>query len=474
VANSPLSRIILPTQRRFIAAFLTMSMSKTPDVIIIGAGAAGLAAAAELGRAGLSVTILEARDRIGGRMFTRRDPALQVPIELGAEFIHGLPPEIWQLLQARNIPITEIDGSQWCFRNGQLCACDFFSQVDGILKRMDLNHPDESFLSFLNRCFPDSTDQHRHEARNRALSYITGFNAADPDKVGVHWLVRGMQAEEKIEGDRAFRSINGYADLLDIFLQELAKTNVTIQSETIVESLNWTPGKADIKAHRIGEACAFATPRALITVPLGVLQAPEDAEGALRFIPALPRDKVEALTKLEMGKIIRVTLRFRHRFWETIPVSSNNSKTLAEMSFLFSEDHRYPTWWTKMPETLPIITGWAPFRSAEHLSAKNQSFVVDQALLTLSNLLNIASDQLGQLLEASYCHDWQSDPFSRGAYSYGAAGADGAQEALAMPLNNTLFFAGEATDLTGHNGTVHGAIASGRRAANEMLHRSDK
>ena len=76
--------------------------------------------------------------------------------------------------------------------------------------------------------------------------------------------------------------------------------------------------------------------------------------------------------------------------------------------------------------------------------------------------------ELEALLEHAYSHNWQNDPFSRGAYSYGKAGARDAQSALARPVANTLFFAGEATDIGGHNGTVHGAIASGRRAATEI------
>ena len=83
--------------------------------------------------------------------------------------------------------------------------------------------------------------------------------------------------------------------------------------------------------------------------------------------------------------------------------------------------------------------------------------------------MKVRTDDLARLLEAEYIHDWQSDPFSRGAYSYGKVGADGAQEALASPVENTLFFAGEATDTGGHNGTVHGAVASGVRAAREIL-----
>jgi monoamine oxidase len=171
-----------------------------------------------------------------------------------------------------------------------------------------------------------------------------------------------------------------------------------------------------------------------------------------------------------MGKIIRVTLRFRQRFWETLSAPTESSKTLDGMSFLFSDDDWYPTWWTMMPEKLPIITGWAPFHCAERLSGKSHSFVVDHALQTLSKLLDVRSDKLAQLLDDSYFHDWQNDPFSRGAYSYGGVDADGAQAVLATPVENTLFFAGEATDISGHNGTVQGAIASGQRAADEIFH----
>jgi monoamine oxidase len=220
----------------------------------------------------------------------------------------------------------------------------------------------------------------------------------------------------------------------------------------------------------VSESRKFETAHVLVTVPLGVLKAGAGDEGAMQFTPELPRAKLDALEKLEMGKVIRVTLRFRNRFWDAIPAPGDERKTLSQMGFLFSQDDWYPTWWTTMPEKLPIIIGWAPFRCAERLSGKSRSFVIERCLQTLNSLLNIGLDELTRLLEAAYFHDWQSDPFSRGAYSYGMAGADGAQKALANPVENTLFFAGEATDVTGHNGTVHGAIASGHRAAKEILH----
>jgi monoamine oxidase len=139
------------------------------------------------------------------------------------------------------------------------------------------------------------------------------------------------------------------------------------------------------------------------------------------------------------------------------------------MSFLFGQDDWFPTWWTTNPAKSPIITAWAPFRCAERLTGKSQSFVVEHSLQTLSTLLRVSQSELQNMLGDAHFHDWQTDPFSRGAYSYGKVGANEAQQILTEPIHDTLYFAGEATDTTGNNGTVHGAIASGHRAAKQIL-----
>lgn len=438
------------------------------DVIVIGAGMAGLAAAARLGQSGFWVWILEARNRIGGRVLTHTDRSLGAPIELGAEFIHGFPPEIWEPLQRSNIKVTEVEGENWCVDDGHLHPCRFFAQVDRILEKMDDEAPDESFLQFLERTSPRTAYFRQANARSRALGYIVGFNAADPNLVGVHWLVKGMQAEESIQGQRAFRAVNGYESLLAIFREQLSETGASFRMETVVKSVEWSPGEVTITAHDRDGSSTFKTSRVVITVPLAILKAPPGELGAIQFTPGLQKEKVAALDKLEMGKVIRLVLKFKQRFWERVS-PANREETLANMSFLFSQDEWFPTWWTAMPEKTPIITGWAPFDCAERLTAKSAVFVVNQGLETLGRLLSIGVGDLQHSLEDAYFHDWQSDPFSRGAYSYGKVGADGAQEALGRPIENTLFFAGEATDTSGHNGTVHGAIASGYRAAEDVL-----
>jgi len=444
-------------------------MSQDADVIVIGAGAAGLAAAAELAHSGLSVVILEARDRIGGRIFTQRDFVLRTPIENGAEFIHGRPAEIWDLLGRHNITPRELTGQPWCFREGRLSQCDWSSQVDDIFEKMDSDRPDESFLSFLNRCCPDQNNNPQlREARERALEYVVGFNAADPSKVGVHWLVKGMLAEQKIHGDRAFRAPNGYEDLIEIFTRELSGSSVDVRFDTTVSRISWRKEHADIEFHQFSEPSTSTAARVLVTLPVSILQASVRNAGGVRFTPSLPPAKLEALRRLEMGSVMRVTLRFRNRFWDTISPDGYR-ETLSEMSFLFSDDDWFPTWWTSLPEKLPIITAWAPDRRAVRLSGQSRDFVIEQSLQTLSRLLRIGVREIEPLFEVARFHDWQEDPFSRGAYSYGSVGSDGAQEMLASAVENTLFFAGEATDVTGNNGTVHGAIASGLRAAKEIV-----
>jgi monoamine oxidase len=442
-------------------------MTMEQPVVVIGAGVAGLAAAAKLGQSRIPVVVLEARERTGGRIFTKSLSAGKSSIELGAEFIHGLPPEICELLPTSWI--EEVQGDNWCVSGQGLVPCRFFSEVDSILDAMDDSDPDESFLAFLERMFPNpGNDAGMDEAKKRAIGYVSGFNAADPGLIGVHWLVAEMRAEEKIAGHRAFRSQNGYADLLDVFLRQIARSNIKIQTGTMVEQIVWKPGSVQVKASSEKGSSTFTTPLVLITLPLPLLEA-SAAKGVVEFIPPLPPEKIASATKLAMGKVIRIGLRFRYRFWDRIAGAENPAKTLSDMSFLFSDDEFVPTWWTTMPRREPVITGWAPFRSAEKLSEQGPSMMVEQALRTLSRLLGVSLRDLEKCLEDAHFHDWQSDPFSRGAYSYAKVGADGAHAALAAPVKETLFFAGEATDTSANNGTVHGAIASGYRAAQEII-----
>jgi monoamine oxidase len=435
-----------------------------PDILIIGAGVAGLSAALDLARSGLRVAIIEARGRIGGRIFTVLDSE-NCPVELGAEFIHGKPPQIWDLLREHRIEPLEVDGDTWCTEDHQLRPCDFFAEVEDILGKMDERRADESFLDFLARCCPKA----REEAKRRALGYVTGFNAADPAEVSVHWLVRSQRAEEQIEGDRAFRLPGGYQALIEILSRGLAELSVSIHLNHMVEEIRWHPGRVEIVTQSQNAGLPFTAARVLVTVPLGVLQAAPGEAGAIRFVPDLPEGKRVALGQLVMGKVMRITLRFRERFWDQIRPPAGGGRTLSNLSFLLSQNEVFPTWWTTMPEKSPVITAWAPFRCAEAFSGMGEIYVADKAIEALSSLLNVEQREIEMVPAAAYIHDWQLDPFARGAYSYVKVGGIDAPQSLGAPIEDTLFFAGEATDVSGNTGTVHGAIASSRRSVEQIL-----
>src|SRR5262249_30651182 len=129
----------------------------------------------------------------------------------------------------------------------------------------------------------------------------------------------------------------------------------------------------------------------------------------------------------------------------------------------------FPTWWTTRPIAAPVLVGWAGGPPAEALTFQSEDSILDAAVASLAHALKIHPSSLEARLRAAFVYDWQADPFSLGAYSYVPTGAVTAPMRLAEPLANTLFFAGEATNADGQNATVHGAIASGYRAAAEVL-----
>lgn len=441
------------------------------DVIVIGAGAAGISAARALSAHGFSVLLLEARDRVGGRIFTHHDPSIPVPIELGAEFIHGEPPETWGIVEAAEMATVEAAGHHWQSLNGRLGEYPFEKQWEKVLARMKATGaPDQSFRQFIDRFLPDED-----ELKLLALSYVEGFHAADPERISVAGLVATEESGEAIHGDRAFRILHGYDWLVHELLAGCQSDCVRLRLNTVVREIKWERGRVEIAAHsRAGfQLPAFQAGQAIITLPLGVLQALPGDPGAVRFNPELP-EKEDAVHKLEFGKVIKIALRFREHFWEERPLpNQSDSNDLPPLGFLHSDDQALPTWWTLLPVRTSIITGWAGGPPAERLAAFNEQAIVDRALTALTRIFGIKRGRLEDLLEAWYTHNWQADPYTRGAYSYIPLGGLDAPRQLAAPVEDTLFFAGEATHLGKQSGTVHGAIASGRRAANEVIQSRD-
>jgi len=422
------------------------------DVVVIGAGAAGLAAANVLDRAGLRVLCLEARDRIGGRVLTAHDPLSPIPIELGAEFIHGRPPEIWEIVRSARLAVYDCEDHATLSEGGKLHEAkqmgEHLGRVMDDLQLSASESNDESFLHFLDR------SPYSEVTKRWATAYVEGFNAARKEIISVASLAEDARAAEAIDGDHSFRVLAGYESVL---LPLVPGTGLRLNS--IAEAIEWKPGAAAVHVRRAldGHREVVRSRRVVITVPLGVLKAGETGNGAIRFDPE-PRETLSAARALQVGQAMRVVLRFEQPFWES------NSE-LSDAGFIFSDDPVFPTWWTPLPVRVPVITGWSAGPHADSLLGKSDPDIIAQALAALGRITGLQPCRL----EAAYFHNWCGDSFSRGAYSYVPAGALTARRTLAEPVAGTLYFAGEATDVTGHSATVHGAIASSRRVARQIL-----
>ena len=415
------------------------------DALIIGGGIAGLIAARHLTEAGLRVTLLEARDRLGGRIYTHA--TADFPVELGAEFVHGRPEEILALAAEGAVPIVPVQGNFRRKINGQWAeAGHLMEKVDQLFSKLPADEPDESFQYYLDRSGEDE------DVKQQALRYVEGFHAADPSLISARSLRRDSEAEEAIEGDHQYRIASGYESLVRTVAERIDSKLCDIVMNTAVHEIVWRQGEVIART----SAEEYLAPRAIVTLPLGVLKS-----NSVIFSPALP-EKQNAMSFLEMGPVIRVSLCFQEKFWERDP-------EMADLSFLFTDDPQFPTWWTSNPLPYPMLTGWAAGPYAGVHAGRSKDDIVRSAVQSLARIMKIAEPELRKQMAGSFMHDWQADPFSRGAYSYAAVGGMDAAKALATPVANTLYFAGEATNSDGYNGTVHGAIATGLRAAEELL-----
>lgn len=439
---------------------------KDLDVIVIGAGAAGLAASRQLSGAGMSVLILEARNRLGGRIHTERQLGSSLPIELGAEFVHGTPSETWDILRSARLAVCDVADTHWFLRDGQLSHdLQFWGKIEAIFSRIKkVSEPDLSFAEYLERYCADMPVN----VKGMALAFVEGFDAADPRRAGVRGLAEEQEASDEIEEDRSFRIIDGYDRVIQHLAAGLDPSLCDVRLGTVVTEVSWKKDAVGVIALAGGTRQTYQARRLLITIPLGVLKAANGATGAIHFTPDL-REKREAIARLEMGSIVKTILHFREPFWETEQFATLPSgESLRDACFLHAHGPKIFTWWTMLPMRSSVLVGWSGGPIAEALSHRNPDEVIQEALTSLSQFLKVDASELATRFERAIVADWQSDPFSRGAYSYAGVGGTGAREALAQAIQGTLFFAGEATH-AGQSGTVAGAIASGYRAAGEII-----
>lgn len=445
-----------------------MAQPDVVDTVIIGAGAAGLAAAGELRANGRSVVVIEARSRVGGRILTYRDPAVSVPIELGAEFLHGSTPHTDRIIQDAGLTAVDVVGDNWRAREGDFRKVDYWGRVDKVLRRLDEHRmPDRSFADYLAERAARKKKPKDARARRLAMEFVQGFHAADPTQVSERWLAVGGDPGESPEEERTGRVMDGYDRIPAWLAREVFDA---VELNTIVTDIEWHRGSVKVICRDASDFIrSFAASTTIVTVPVGVLQADAGARGAIAFHPEIPA-VADAVSGLRMGAVMRIVFAFTERFWERgLRNAPRQGSGLSSLSFLHSPGAKFPVWWTQFPVRTPLLVGWVGGPAATELCTLSDSEIERHALHDLALHLGTTHERLSGLLLRSWMHNWDLDPFSRGAYSYAAVGGSGSARKLARPIDQTVFFAGEATDTAGHSATVEGALASGSRAARGVL-----
>jgi monoamine oxidase len=426
------------------------------EIVIIGAGAAGLEAARELRARGHAPIVLEARDRLGGRIFTRHDPRIPMPVELGAEFIHGEAPVTASLLASAGLSAMEIRSEHASAQHGVLRPTGYWPAVERVLKRIRTDGADESIASFLAR-----RPGGRSMVRDRGFTrrFVEGFHAADPKQISAKSIASGPDESASDSASRLGRVTQGYGALIEWLGRDLGST---LRLNREVTTVTWRPGRATVEARvSSGRTDRHIARAVLVTVPIGVLRAGVESAGGVEIHPEPSRFR-RALEGLEMGAVIRVVLWFREPPWKT------SGKTPG-FNFLHFSESPFQLLWTADPMRWPLAIAWCGGPDAAALSRRPRPETLQVLRSQLARALGTSPRRVEHAIRQVWWHDWNRDRYARGAYSYARVGAAGASELLSRPEAGTLFFAGEATESQG--GTVEAALASGRRAAGQ-IHRS--
>jgi monoamine oxidase len=426
------------------------------DVAVIGAGAAGLCAAAELCTAGRSVLLLEARERIGGRIDTRYEAGLALPIELGAEFIHGDAPVTRELLRRARLLAVDTSGRRAGRRgDGQPVSGSEFEQARQLLQQAQRLSEDQSVEQFLST---ELTAPAQQPLARFVRMMVEGFDAADPRRASVKAIAAEWDGDS-LQGQA--RPLGGYGPLLGALALQLDPARSRLRLGATVQAVEWGGAAVRITARGGQGEFSVQAATAVIALPVSILQLPSGADGAVRFDPPL-REKRAALQSLAVGPVIKLILQFRRPFWERW-----QDGAFTDAGFLHAPDAAFPTLWTSLPFRAPLLTAWVGGPRAQHLQTRGRDELIELALGSAQQALGFP-DSLHAELVAAHLHDWGGDPYARGAYSYIGVGGAEAPRQLAQPLAERLYFAGEAAD-PDSSGTVEAALQSGRRAARALL-----
>ena len=409
-------------------------MNTDCDILVIGAGAAGLSCAQTLGRAGKRVIVLEADDRIGGRVRTSRERGV---VETGAEFIHGEHAATWDIVREENLATAEWRPGASAFR--------YFSSGEGVrtdsealLAEMrsveegayDYRGPELSYAEFLAQK-PGSADAHFFAAR-----HIGDLEGADASQLSV----AALTSEDALatNGPRNFWVTDGY----DRVIAALAR-DVDVRISHVVTDIEWEGGAVRVTCTN---SVMLSAAKLVFTLPIGVLK-----KGSVQFSPALPREFTEAVEKIGFGNNSKVILWLKEK--------------IEDFGMLDTSGY-FGHFWPRMFGEEQVVVGYSGGSRTDELVAMGDTAAVEQGISEFAGALG--EGMRSKIAEAKH-FSWSDNPLAFGSYSYSRMGMGNAREELRKPIMDTLYYTGEATNTHGHTATVHGAIEAGRDTASQIL-----
>lgn len=412
-------------------------------VLILGGGIAGLGAARELTHHGVAVTVIEAKERLGGRIHTIREGALSV--ELGAEFVHGRNKLLLKTIRQSGLTMHSLSDNHQLFQAGRIQREELWERIDRIISRVDFRKPDKSFNKFV------ANESLKKSDRRMAIDFVEGFDAANADRISAHSLLMAQNSAESMDGERQYRVNEGYGALVQFLAQEIEANGGILLKHAQARHVQWQPGKVEVQLQRGGRSEILSGAAMIFTLPLGVWKA-----GVVKIHPLLA-SKTEAVQEFGFGNVVKLTFVFRDGWW---------GKPLP--GFVHALGELLPTWWSD-PRG-PMLTGWVGGPRADALLKLAPAKLKIIGLEILGKIFSERASVIGKHLVAMHTWNWSKDPHVLGAYSYIPVNGLGLPGTLAAPVGDTLFFAGEALVTDAQTGTVFGALESGLRAADEVLH----
>jgi monoamine oxidase len=425
-----------------------MTATRSPSsFIVVGAGATGLMVARTLARAGKGVTILEARERCGGRIYPLPVEEFGYPAEGGAEFVHGAAPVTRAVMGEARLTLAPRAGTRWSTRTGALLPDDSaLPYADRFYRALATLTADLPIAEFLETHFAGP----QYERLRRAITRtVEGYDAADPHRASTLALREEWMARD--DGEHG-RIAEGYGALAAYLESECRRHGAAIHRGAAVSAID--EAGAGIAVHCCGGAMIEAD-AAILTVPLPLL-----GEIAL---PCAAREQAAAAADIGFGNVVKILLRFAGKWWADL-----SRRDLADLSFLIS-DATVPTWWTQYPAPHPVLTGWFAGPKADNVSSESADKLVEIGLASLAAIFDKSADHMRTELVAARAINWGNDPFARGAYSYATPKTRAAQSAMRRPGGAGIFFAGEALYAGPDMGTVEAALANGLETAQMLL-----